>query len=284
MNSIIYSASDCMKGHLSLKRYNALYFISIIVDEKAEHKTEDVVMSICQKFDIPYSENYSIIEGQLFSFLQKSHDIVEKTESYWKTKIEGIVEILYTYVEYTYVSSDGKDYRYRCYELSSLIVNENKVEEDDWNQKKVDSFIDDIETLFSIKQSDVKDHHDVFEMAWERFEKGDKWKTRDQMQHASLLMCDERPDDFTKDYYDALLNGCLFITKKWFLYLWECKEKNTPEDYIMSLKTFISKNQDSWATNKHDHVIHNKIYTNEHEEIRKSFAREQIILYKSLWD
>lgn len=284
MNSIIYSASDCLKGHLSLKRNNALYFMSIIVDEKAEHKTEDVVMSICQKFDIPYSENYSIVESQLYSYLSKNFDVAEITESYWKAQIEGIVEILYTYLQYRYVSSDNKEYLYRCFEISSLMVNENKVEEDDWNQKKIDNFIDDVEVLFSIKSSDLKDYHDVFDIAWNRFEKGDKWKTRDQMMHASFMMCDQRPDDFSKEYYDALLNGSLFITKKWFLYLWECKEKNTPEDYIMSLKTFITKNQESWATNKHDHVVHNKIYTTEHEEIRKSFAKEQLIFYKSLWD
>jgi len=283
MNNI-YSASDCTKGHLSLKRYNALYFLSIIVDEKAEHKTEDVVMSICEKLNIEYNANYSSIDTKVHSYISNNFHCNNIEEVYWSASIEGIVSILYDCIEYKYVSSDNKEYYYRFYENSSLIVNEQKIEENVWDKNKIDSFIDDIEVLFSVKQNDNKTYVDIFDIAWSRFEKGDKWKARDQMTHASIMLVPEPPENHSDLYYQVLYDGYLFITKQWFIYLWECKEKSTPDDYILSLKSFITKNQDSWALNKEKHVVKNKIYTNEHEEIRKSFAREQIILYKSLWD
>lgn len=284
MSKTYFSQSSCNKGHLSLFRYNALYFLSLIVDYDAEHSVEDVVKAICEKTGVNYSENYSVLDSNLFNYLYKNYGHNDHSESYWKIYFEGIIEIIYDCQEIFYKSSNGEEFVYRFFENSNLYINENKVEEESWDEGKINKFIDDIETLFSVKQKKITDYNDIFFIAWSRFEKGDKWRTRDQMVYAAELIKCKNTEKFTKEHYDGVIDGCLFITKKWFLYLWECKDKGTPEEYIMSLKTFISKNQSGWSEHGEDHVAINKIYTQEHEEIKKCFINEIEIFYKTLWE
>lgn len=288
MNSVVYSASNCTKGHLSLKRYNALYFLSIIVDEKAEHKTEDVVMSICQKFDVKFDNNYGTVENNLYNYFIKNKLVTCPKDLYWTSEIEGIVDIYYQYIGLKYIpESKDCEYHYKYDEYAYLVINENTIEFSDWNQDKIEAFVDDIETLFNIKPA--KDYRQpgeivrLFSLAWSRFEKGDKWATKDTMINAALRI-NGATNSTGKERDDAQYSGFLFIIKKWFLYLWECKDGNTPDEYIMSLKGFIQKNIESWINDKENIVITNKIYTPEHAEIKKMFANEPISFYKTLWD
>jgi hypothetical protein len=135
--------------------------------------------------------------------------------------------------------------------------------------------VEEIKILFSFEIDDTqKDYMHYFNIAWSRFEKGEKWATRDQMLHAAFMIFGYTPDLFSDEYHDASVFGAKFITQKWFMYLWECKEKNLSYEFTLSLKSFISKNQDSWSQHKENKVIVNRIYTTEHEEIRKIIASE----------
>ena len=288
MNNIVYSASNCIKGHVSLKRYNALYFLSIIVDEELEHKTEDVVMSICKKFNVKFDNNYGNVENNLYDIFIKNNLVACSKDLYWSSEIEGIVDINYQYISLKYVpESNDCTYYYKYDEYAYLVINENTIEFSDWNQTKMESFIEDIETLFNIKP--VKDYRQpgeivrLFNLAWSRFEKGDKWATKDVMINAALRISGAT-NTTGKERDDAQYSGFLFIIKKWFLYLWECKDNNTLEDYTLSLKSFIQKNIESWVNDKENILITNKIYTHEHVEIKKLFINEPVSFYKVLWD
>jgi hypothetical protein len=267
--------STLNKGHVSLKRYNALYLFSTIIDENIEHETETVVRSICSKFDIDYNENYFHLESLLSNIIIESGGYSREEEIYWENEIEGTVQVMYEYSQYSYISSSGVKHSVRFDEAGYLIVNSKVVEEFDWDSHNMQMKVEEIKILFSFEIDDTqKDYMHYFNIAWSRFEKGEKWATRDQMLHAAFMIFGYTPDLFSDEYHDASVFGAKFITQKWFMYLWECKEKNLSYEFTLSLKSFISKNQDSWSQHKENKVIVNRIYTTEHEEIRKIIASE----------
>ena len=59
------------------------------------------------------------------------------------------------------------------------------------------------------------------------------------------------------------------------------RDQKKPEEYILSLKSFVSKNQEAWANGQTKKAVQNKIYTVEHEDMRKSFVSEPEPLYMS---
>ena len=276
--------STINKGHVSLKRYNALFLFSIIVDENQEHETETVVRSICSKFNIQYDENYYHLESELAAIIVKSGGFSQEEEVYLENEIEGTVKVIYDYSQYSYISSEGIKYSIRFNEMGYFVVNDKVIEEFEWDSYNMQMKIEEIKILFSIDvDCKEKEFMDYFDIAWGRFEKGEKWSARDQMLHASFMIFGYTPEVFSDEYHSASILGAKFITQKWFLYLWECKEKNLSYEFTLSLKSFISKNQDSWSQHKENKVILNRIYTQEHEEIRKTLLREMEAIYDKLW-
>jgi len=272
---------DFIGGHSCFRRWSAIYLMSLVIDKSCVHPPEAIIETICHKFGIEEGSNDKV-NSELAIILVKQNNYCNISEVAWKINIEGDVQVFYEACEYFYVDTDGIRFSVRFNETAMLKVNGRIIDHKIWDSVNMKSFFSEMNILFSIEEEVDDDWSEYYEKIWSRFEKGDKWSALEQCKHASYLIAGCVPVIHTPESMSVLYNGMKFIATKWFIYLWEMKEQKKPEEYMLSLKSFVSKNQNEWANSKENKVISNNIYTVEHEEMRKAFVSEPSSLYNSL--
>lgn len=265
----------------------ALKFLYGIVDADGTANKEEVMQTLCTKFAVPYRDDntvYNDLNSAITNFILANDWHSEIKEVWWQTDIEGEVSIEYSAHVYKYVAGNGDEYQKRFYEYGKLIVNGKELEDCPWDITKMEHYKDEMSVLFSKDNSHIDNKFDaVFDRAWTRFEKGRKSDTREEMINACLLIHGGVESYFSPEYYHALDTYSKFISQKWYVYLWECHENDTPEEFTLSLKSFIQRHKEDWAKCKENKVISNKIYTQEHELLRQNFVSEPNDFIFALW-
>jgi hypothetical protein len=254
--------------------------MSLVIDPSCEHKEEHIIETICHKFGIE-AGSHDMIHSKLTCKLVDSKNYAAVEEVPWQANLEGTVRVIYEALEYSYTNGEGTRYAVRFNETAHLEVNKRIVETRLWDSTRMAAFFDEMNILFSLDETRTTYWNEIYDQLWARFEKGDKWDARDQCKHAAHMIAGYTPPEHSEESYQVLRDGMLFIADKWFIYLWEMRDQKKSEEYMLSLKSFVSKNQEAWANGKTTKVMQNKIYTVEHEDMRKSFVSEPQPLYIS---
>jgi hypothetical protein len=268
-------------AHEELIAHPSLYLLAQVIDSEGEQDVETVLHAIAYKYETTYSGNVNsrvFLNNVVAMALQREGHIAHKSDLYWQIDIEGIVEVHRDYWQINY-EANGQTYKHSYMPTAVLYVNGRAVNEDSrpWNDHHVSRFIADCETMFSRSTFQPISFHDIFQIAWERLSKGNKAQARTQMLYcAQLLMSRDYGDiePMSTEYGKAITEKARWIAMRWFDYLWEMDESNKLVDHILSLQSFIVRNQDAWLSGLDMHLPQLKIYTAEHEEIKKLFCNE----------
>jgi hypothetical protein len=258
-----------MEKHISLKGYPVLYFFANIVDPEGRFGVDDIVKTVCTKFelDLPNTEHgYSTLNNKLIKFVENEY----VRELFFELPIYGFVRV---YKEYRLLKYKEHTMNFNYY--TELQVNTNHTErKSGWDDDKMNHFKD---VMFALYDKDEHRHiiwMDIFDACWLIFDKGSKDNARNTFERTIELLINKLEDDKENNTTGNLYKKyAYFIKEKWDEYLWSKYNaeiiQNT--DYWLGLQEFINRNVESWLDGLDNHVISCRIYTDEHDDICKQF-------------
>lgn len=262
-----------------LKGYPALELLAMVVDPDDKEKAENVCKAIALHFDRPYEHNAtnrSALNAYIAKYLSKKGWSERKEEEFWSIDVEGLCSIEHHYTQMKYLTDD-MEYTVVCHERALLFINGKKMKEVAWDERHVLGFIQDMEDLFSKPGNYELSFEAIHELAFTRFSKGCIWDSLNQFRHACNLIVEHRYGSLaanSTEYFAAKKEAGWFIFYQWCAYLWEQDDANKPADYILSLRTFISRNQDSWASGEKEAELKVKVYCQEHVNLINALEPE----------